>query len=103
MKKQTIRLNESQLNRIIKESVKRVLSESSDSVAPQPFGNDDDMGYVGSDENELYFKKYYPWRYYPGCKTVSGLIQWANACVMDFEEGKYSIKNFLRDLYWMVL
>lgn len=103
MKKQTIKLNEAQLQRVIKESVKRVLSESSDSVTPQPFGNDDDMGYVRLDEDDSYFKKYHPWRYCQGCNTVNGLIQWANAYASDFAEGKYSIINLLRDLYWMSL
>ena len=100
MIKNRIRLTESQLHKVIKESVKRVLSESSDSVAPQPFGNDDYMDYV--EPNDSFFKKHHPWRNNPDCKSLEGLIEWGYACAKDFADGKYSIINYLSDLYRMV-
>lgn len=95
-----VRLTESQLHQVIKKSVSKVLKESSDSVATQPFGRDEDMMY-GGDNNDSFFRKHHPWRNNPDCSTLEGLIEWGYVSAREFEEGKLSIRNYLADLYRM--
>ncbi|MCF0243953.1 MAG: hypothetical protein HUK06_04190 [Bacteroidaceae bacterium] len=103
MNKRTIRLTESQLHNLIKESVKKVLRESSDSVSPQPFGRAEDAYSTASDEDEARHRafraKYYPWDNWPDAQTLEGLITIAYHLRSDFDSGKYSYNHLISDLY----
>lgn len=96
--KRRIRLTESDLHRVIKESVKKVFMESIDSVSPDPFGTFADSYHSQSKEDAMFLNKNCPWRKNPDCGTVEGLIEWGNNCSRDFESGKLSIRNYLGDL-----
>jgi hypothetical protein len=96
--KKTIRLSESDLHRVIEESVKKVFMESIDSVSPDPFGTFADSYHSQSKEDAMFLNKNCPWRKNPDCDTVEGLIEWGNNCSRDFESGKLSIRNYLGDL-----
>lgn len=101
--KQRIRLTESDLHKVIKESVRRVLKESIDSVNIDPYGTDAESYHSPSDDEikkaEAFDKKYRTWRNNPDCRTLEGLIEWGYYNRRNFTNGKYSIDNFLCDLY----
>ena len=98
-KKQVIRLNESQLRRIVSESVKRVLRESSDSINPQPFGRPEDTMYDGGDADDEYLRQTNPWMYTPAWdEGLESLIELGMHCSKKFESGEWNIHNFLCDL-----
>ena len=104
MNKKLISLTESDLHRIVKESVNRVLRESSDSVSPQAFGRPEDTMFDGASEEEYaegekFMQKAHPWRYNINCIDLASTIEMGLHLFRGFEEGKYSIKNFLSDLY----
>ena len=105
MRRNTIRLTESRLRGMIHEAVKSVLRESSDSVNSQPFGRPEDDTYVPSEEEiragNKFFSEHCPWRQWPECETLEGLISWAYHNDREFANGDYSIVWLLYDLYHM--
>ena len=96
--KQTIRLNESDLHRFVRESVRRVLRESIDSVSPDPYGTEAENYHEPTQDEMETSYKYCPWRQNPDCSTVEGMIEWGLHCSREFENGKLSIRNFFGDL-----
>lgn len=97
------KINESQLRKIVAESVKRVLKESADSVSPQPF---DGYSSYSSSEDEIrsaeeFYAKNCPWRKWPNAQTIEGLITCAYHLRNDFDSGKYSYNHLICDLYHM--
>ena len=103
MNKKLIRLTESDLHRIIKQSVNKVLKESSDSVNAQPFGRPEDTMFDGASgeeyrKGEEFMRKNHPWRYNINCRDLASTIEMGMHLSDGFESGKYSIRNFLSDL-----
>ena len=102
--KQVIRLTESDLRKVIKESVKNVLKESVDSVSPDSFGTSAESYHSPSDEelrqSDEFNSKYRPWSL--ECKDVESIIEWAFYRKDEFKSGKYDIVNLLSDLYRLI-
>ena len=99
MNKRRIRLAETQLHHLIKESVRKVLMESADSVSQQPF--DGDSSYSPSEEelkrSDEFHRRTHPWRYMTEF-NINKLIELGYFSRKKFESGEWSITNFLKDL-----
>ena len=100
--KQTIKLRESELKRMIAESVKRVLRESIDSVSPDPYGTDADSYHTPTQDDDTFLNKHCPWRQNSDCSTVEGMVEWGLYNSRRFENGELSIRNYFGDLNRMV-